>query len=82
MKKVKSDPGSFDRNLKKYQQSVRGFQAGGSFSTLLKKDSGQKAFFAGLPKKIYDMIDFISFEGKKGLRPSIFLLKLEYCNKL
>ena len=52
MNKVKSDTGSFDGNLKKYQQSVRGFQAGGSFSTLLKKIVVKKRFLLA-SQKIY-----------------------------
>ena len=42
----------------------------------------KKRFLLASQKDIYDIINFISFKGKKGLRPSIFLLKLKRCNEL
>ena len=42
----------------------------------------KKRFLLASQKDIYDIINYISFKGKKGLRPSIFLLKLKRCNEL
>ena len=42
----------------------------------------KKRFLLASQKDINDIINFISFKGKKGLRPSIFLLKLKRCNEL